>query len=367
MVLGFSCTLAFLKYYYAMNLKQYLNLLLFFIFSASIFSQNKFTTVTIDTLFKDKISIRALLIDHTKIWYAGDKNRFGSYDLNNKNKFERTISNDTIKMEFRSIAQTDKYIFVLKIGYPALLYRFSKVGVEKKIVYQENNPKVFYDSMRFFDDNFGIAIGDPTEDCLSIIITKDGGETWQKIPCSQLPKLADGEAAFAASNTNVVVKEKNIWIVTGGKKANVYFSPNRGISWKVYKTPIVQGENMTGIFTADFYDLKNGFIAGGNYDKQNQNFENKAISKDGGKTWKLVADNQAFGYASCVQYVPNSSGKQLVSIGTSGVFYSSNNGQNWVKLSDNKDLYTFRFLDKKTAIAAGKNIMLKLNFKEINN
>jgi hypothetical protein len=30
---------------------------------------------------------------------------------------------------------------------------------------------------------------------------------------------------------------------------------------------------------------------------------NKARTTDGGKTWKLVAENQGFGYASCVQYI----------------------------------------------------------------
>ena len=51
-------------------------------------------------------------------------------------------------------------------------------------------------------------MGDPTEDCLSIILTKDGGSTWNKIPCDKLPKIYEGEAAFAASNTNIKVLEK---------------------------------------------------------------------------------------------------------------------------------------------------------------
>ena len=48
---------------------------------------------------------------------------------------------------------------------------------------------------------------------------------------------------------------------------------------------------MTGIFTADFYDAKNGFIAGGDYEIPESKFRNKAITTDGGKTWKLMAEN----------------------------------------------------------------------------
>ena len=234
----------------------------------------------------------------------------------------------------------------------------------KKLVYEEHNEKVFYDSMQFWNDSEGIAIGDPIDNCLSIIITRDGGESWTKMPCDKLPKVVDGEAAFAASNTNIIIKENSTWIVSGGKKSRVFYSPDKGISWSVYETPIVQGEAMTGIFTADFYNDKIGFIAGGNYEKPNQNFQNKALTTDGGKTWKLVGENQGFGYASCVQFVPNSNGEQLVSVGASGLFYSKDKGTTWQQLSSDSSLYTIRFVDNMTAIAAGKDKIVKIVFNK---
>jgi photosystem II stability/assembly factor-like uncharacterized protein len=209
----------------------------------------------------------------------------------------------------------------------------------------------------------GIAFGDPIEDCLCILITRDGGVTWNKIPCEKLPKVFEGEAAFAASNTNIIIKGTNTWIVSGGKKSRVFFSSDKGNSWKVYETPIVQGESMTGIYTADFYDSKIGFIAGGNYNKPNQNFQNKAITKDGGKTWKLVGENQGFGYASCVQFVPQSNGKQLVCVGANGLYYSKDSGTTWQQLLKDATLFTIRFVDENTAVAAGKNKIIKLEFK----
>ena len=321
-----------------------------------------FTSVKTDTLLKGKISIRPITVSSDKVWYAADKNRVGFLSLVDANKMERTINKDSLKIEFRSIAQTSNSIFVLNVGNPALLYKFSKNLVMKKLVYEEHNEKVFYDSMQFWNDNEGIAMGDPIDNCLSIIITRDGGETWTKIPCDKLPKVFDGEAAFAASNTNIIIKENNTWIVSGGKKSRVFYSPDKGISWSVYETPIVQGETMTGIFTADFYNDKIGFIAGGNYEKPNQNFQNKALTKDGGKTWKLVGENQGFGYASCVQFVPNSNGEQLVSVGASGLFYSKDKGTIWQQLSSDSSLYTIRFVDNFTAIAAGKDKIVKIVF-----
>jgi photosystem II stability/assembly factor-like uncharacterized protein len=326
-------------------------------------AQTVFSTTQVDTLFEDKISIRAIIQDNGKIWYAADQGRFGFYDLKSNKKFEKVIKKDTLNIEFRSIAKTSKFIYALNVANPALLYQISKDGKEVQLVYQENDKKVFYDSMQFWNDKEGIALGDPIDDCLSVIVTHDGGNSWSKIPNSQLPKVFEGEAHFAASNTNIVIKGNDTWIVSGGKRSRVFYSSDKGNTWEAFETPIVQGKQMTGIFTADFYDKKNGCVAGGNYEVPNQNFENKAITKDGGKTWQLTAEKQGFGYASCVQYVPNSNGKGLVVVGASGLSYSSDGGMTWVQLLQDSSLFTIRFLNKNTAIAAGRNKMIRIRFK----
>jgi len=319
-------------------------------------------TVTIDTLLQDKISIRAMALDHDKVWYAADQSRFGFIDVKTNQKKEIKLPSEK-KSEIRSIAQTENYVFILNVGNPALLYKISKEDLSYVLVYQENHEKVFYDSMQFWNEKEGIAIGDPIEGSFSVITTRDGGVSWQKMPSDRLPHLEDGEAAFAASNTNIVIKGNATWLVSGGKKARVFHSRNKGKSWSGVETPIVQGKQMTGIFTADFYNSSVGFISGGNYEVLNQNFDNKAVTHDGGKTWKLVAQNQGFGYASCVQYIPNSHGKGLISVGASGIYYSEDGGSSWKQWSTDSSLYTIRLLNDNTAIAAGKNKVIRIRFK----
>ena len=341
-------------------------ILLLFLVSLGLIScksnQIIYTSVKIDTLFTDKISIRPISISDDKVFYAADKNRVGVIDLNKNSRNEYVIEKDNLKLEFRSIAQTSSSIFIANVGNPAFIYKFSKDLQQKELVYEEHNEKVFYDSMQFWNDQEGIAIGDPIENCFCMLITRNGGATWTKVTCSNLPDLAEGEAAFAASNTNIVIKGGKTWIVSGGKKARVFFSSDKGKTWSVNNSPVIQGEAMTGIFTADFYNEKIGFIAGGNYEKPNQNFGNKALTTNGGKTWDLVSENQGFGYASCVQFVPDSKGKQLVSVGANGIYYSSDKGNSWKQFSSDSSLFTIRFINKSTAIAAGKDKMVRLDF-----
>lgn len=335
-------------------------LFLLFISISAIAQNKKFNS---DVILETKLSCRAILVDDEKVWMGMDKGRYGFYDIKKDTTILKEIPSVSRTTEFRSIAGTKDAIFILSVGNPAMLIRIDKKTLEETVVYKEEHEKVFYDSMQFVDDLNGFAMGDPIENCLAFIKTTDGGKTWQKVNCDVLPKVAEGEAAFATSNTNLTIKEKSIFMVSGGKKSRVFVSKDLGATWKVYETPIVQGEEMTGIFTADFYNQKIGIIAGGNYMKQDQNWVNKAITKNGGKTWKLIAEKEAFGYASCVQFLPNSNGKKLISVGGTGMFYSDNFGKSWTKFSDDKDFFTFRFESEKVFYATGRNKLIRFEIE----
>lgn len=347
-----------------MKVQLFFSILFFLIFGTNAKAQT-FQSIEIDTVLKDKISIRAIYVAKDRVYYTGSLGKVGYIRFDDSQEFPRhVIIGDTPLRECRSIATNGTHIFVLSIGDSARLRKISLDLMERKTIYKEVGKKVFYDSMQFWNEKEGIAIGDPTDDCLSVILTRDGGYTWHKLSCENLPKVIEGEAAFAASNTNIVIKGNNAWVVSGGKKSRVFHSSDKGKTWQVYETPIVQGEAMTGIFTADFYDKKTGFIAGGNYEKPNQNFQNKAITTDGGKTWQLIAENAGFGYASCVQYVPKSKGKGIVSVGANGLQYSADGGHTWQQFTTDPTLYTIRFLDEDTAFAAGKDKIIKIEFKK---
>ena len=330
--------------------------------------QKKSISIDLDT-FPMTCSIRSITaVDENNMWFAGSKGQFG-YTENGGKTWNIDSIQTPVKanLEFRGIAKTKDAIFLLSVASPALLFKSTDQGKSWRIVYQENHEAAFYDAIAFWDDKNGIAMGDPTDECLSIIITKDGGENWMKIPCEQLPVTAKGEAAFAASNSNIAVFENHVWIVSGGTKARVFHSANRGATWEVFDTPIVQGGQMTGIFTVAFYDDKNGIIFGGDWEKKNQNTGNKATTKDGGRTWSLIADGQNPGYRSSVQYVPNTKGQSIFAVGIPGISFSTNGGEDWKKLS-HSSFYTMSVCPSgKSAWLAGNNKIGQITLSEFEN
>jgi hypothetical protein len=271
-----------------------------------------------------------------------------------------TYKNDTL--HFRAIEEVNGDFFAISIENPARLYRLKRKSTRPKLVYEEIGEKVFYDAMAFWNDKEGIAIGDPVENCMSIIITRDGGDTWTKIPCELLPEAKEGEAAFAASNTNIAIAGDKTWVATGGKTSRILYSGDKGKTWESVSVPVIQGKTTTGIYSIDFYDEKNGFAIGGDYTQPDANLKNKLRTKDGGKTWHVVADGKGPGYRSCVQYLPNSKAEALVAVGFKGIDYSNDAGDTWIHLSD-EPYYTIRFIDETTAYAAGKGRISKITFK----
>ena len=325
------------------------------------FIPRDFNSIEIESILEDSLlSIRAIdFLNDKSLAFAANNGTYGLYNPTKKSWQISKQEHDSLQLEFRSIAHTSTDFFMLSVANPALLFKTGDQG-NMDLVYLEEHPKVFYDAMAFWNDQEGIAIGDTTDDCLGIIITRDGGNTWNKIACSNLPKGIEGEGAFAASNTNIAIVGESAWIAT--TTGRVYHSKDKGLSWEAIQTPIINEKETEGIYSIHFYDALNGYAIGGDYTKPDANEANKIKTKDGGKTWQLVAEGQTPGYRSCVQYIPLRQGKELVTVGYKGVDYSNDGGVTWKELSK-EGFYTLRFLNDSVAYSAGQGRISKLTFK----
>ena len=313
-----------------------------------------FSKLIIESVIEDSLlNIRAIELNKQTLKAVSSIGDVYTYDTETRQITVERVSADTLN--FRASAIVEDSYFTLSIGSPAYLFK------DQDLVYQESHPAAFYDALHFWNSKEGIAIGDPTDGCMSITITRDGGQSWHKTPCEQLPPALEGEAAFAASDTNIAIVGDETWVATGGLSSRVLYSSDKGMTWNVFETPIVQGLETTGMYSIDFYDAMNGFAIGGDYTNPKNQQSNKIRTTDGGKTWEVVAQDQNPGYRSCVQYVPNSNAKGLVAVGFEGIDYSKDGGATWKHLSDD-GFYSLRFLNDSVAFAAGKGKLSKLTF-----
>lgn len=234
------------------------------------------------------------------------------------------------KLDFRDIeafGENTAYILSIGNGEASRIYKTFDGGKNWKLQFKNTDEKAFFDSIAFWDEKNGMAQSDPIDGKYVFYRTIDG-ENWTKVSPNNLPAANEGEAAFAASGTCIVTMgSKDIWLITGGMDARVFYSKNAGESWKDYKTPIIRGTAGSGIFSIAMRDKKRGVIVGGNYEKPDEENNNLAFTKNGGKSWKYTQGIK--GYRSGVAYIDK---ETIIAVGSNGSDISFTNGKTWLRL-----------------------------------
>lgn len=328
--------------------------LLFSLLGILIFSQK----VSFETLLNDKISIRALEIYDNKVWYSGTDSKFGFVDLKDSKNQKQIIISEK-KLQFRTLAQDKNSFYAINIESPAQFFKIDKKSLKFNIVYQDTAKTAFYDALYFTKNKF-YAFSDPSAD-LNLKLIQFGLDKgkFQIKNLSHL-RLNVGEAAFAASNTNISAGQNYLWIGTGGNSSRILRLNLKNDKLEAFDTHFVQGISSQGIYSIDFLDDKFGIAVGGDYTKQEANVNNIATTIDGGKTWQTQASGKNAGYTTCVKIKPNSKGKEMISVGDQHISYSSDFGKTWKKISDKKGLFVCEWIDNKTIVFAGKDRIVKM-------
>lgn len=314
----------------------------------------------IETILNDKISIRALeLYDH-KVWYSGTDSKFGFVDLQNYKNQKQVLLSEK-KLQFRTLAQDKNSFYAINIESPAYFFKIDKKDLKSQIVFTDTTKTAFYDALHFVNDKLAYTFSDAAQDrLLKLAVYKNG--QWKMFKNNL--ELNDGEAAFAASNTNITSSKKYLWIATGGKASRIIRMNLKTEKLEIFKTPIIQGESSQGMYSIDFYDDQFGVAVGGDYTKQDANINNIATTNDGGETWQIQASGQNAGYTTCVKIKPGSKGKEMIAVGDQHISYSSDFGKIWKKISNEKGFFVYEWVDANNVVLAGNSriAVMRLNF-----
>ncbi|MFT4033087.1 MAG: oxidoreductase [Siphonobacter sp.] len=253
----------------------------------------------------------------------------------------------------------------------ARIYRTEDAGKTWQLVYQTHQKGVFLDGLDFWDKQHGICFGDPIDNKLFILVTSDGGKSWSEVPRAKFPIMEEGEAAFAASGTSLVVSNKRwAWIGTGGsKKARVFRSKDYGYSWEVAETPLTAGKT-SGIFGLYFQNRFRGIAVGGDYQHVTDSTQNVLLTEDGGKTWNVMPSTQPPGLKEAVRLYRQENRttvegspvgtvlERLIAVGPSGTCYSMDNGKTWKEL-DRSAFHALSFAGTTGWAVGGKGLIAR--------
>lgn len=233
------------------------------------------------------------------------------------------------KRDFRGIeAFDDRTAVIMGIAEPAVILKTTDGGASWHKVFEDSTKGMFLDAMHFANEKTGIVIGDPINKKAFFARTYDGGNTWEKLNTASFPELAEGEAFFASSGTNVKLtsfnKEYTVTFISGGRKSNLW----TGFYHKD-SLPLMQGLESTGANSIAVNESANrAVVVGGDFAKDTISSGNCVLlSIQPGGVQVSKPYTPPHGYRSCVIYLNN---QQLVTCGTSGVDISTDGGMNWL-------------------------------------
>lgn len=214
------------------------------------------------------------------------------------------------------------------------IWRTTDGGKSWVLQHQATDTSVFLDAIDFWDDQHGMALGDPIDGRFYLLVTSNGGDTWHELPYNQRPVAMPGEAAFAASGSSLLVQGRpdsmQAWIATGGMVARVHRSMNRARSWVAYDTPIRQGSSAEGIFSIAEVPGQGFAIVGGHYAQDDSSRANAATSLSGAQ-WHAVAGEPPRGYRSGVAFARLPGREPVgIAVGPGGSDLSRDGGARWV-------------------------------------
>src|SRR5262249_21737553 len=111
------------------------------------------------------------------------------------------------KLDFRDVeafGETTAYLLSAGPGDASRIYKTVDGGKSWAMQFKSSDPAAFFDAIAFWDEQNGIALGDPINRLFQLIGTADGGRNWKPLAAKTLPPALPDEGAFAASGTCLV-------------------------------------------------------------------------------------------------------------------------------------------------------------------
>ncbi len=190
-----------------------------------------------------------------------------------------------------------------------------------------NNSASFTNAVYFWNDNEGLAMGDPINNDFEIYRTTNGGTNWTLVAGANIPNAQASEYGYVH---NMEVVGDNVWF--GTSTGRIFYSSNRGATWQVFTSPVTDFGGTTMSANMSFTSPTEGIII--------NNAGSIWRTTNSGSTWTSVTPTGPV-YTSGLCYIE---GTQTVfstgaASGSAGSSYSEDGGVTWTLIDAQQHLY----------------------------
>jgi len=236
------------------------------------------------------------------------------------------------------IDATTAFVPVHDYALGNFLYKTTDGGISWTETSPPMNDSSFILTVYFFTPTRGIVLGDPRDGYFEIYQTTNAGQTWTRVPRTNIPEPLSGEFAYTGS---YAVEGLNIWFPTN--LGRIYRSIDGGNNWQVSEANITQegfialAKNMVGLAASSLWD-----------NTRNEFSTTLSRSLDSGKTWvDAIPTNNKFACLS-LSAIPESNYFVMTGgsnyIGSKYTWLSRDSGKTWMVIDTVEGIYSTEFI-----------------------
>lgn len=285
----------------------------------------------------DQLLQAVSVVDRDVVWVSGHGGTYAR-TTDGGATWSAAVVPGADSLQFRDVHARDArtaWLLAAGPGELSRIYRTDDAGEQWSLQWTNPEPEGFYDCLDFWDDRRGVVYGDAVDGTLRILLTEDGGRSWDRVPDDALPPALPGEGGFAASGLCVETGDDGrAWVAAGNTtRTRVFLTDDYGRSWRAVRVPVDAGEG-AGLTAVSMVDATRGFVFGGVLHAPDEYTRNVAATEDGGESWTALPALSFPGAAYGGLAVPGTGGRALVAVGPGGAAVSGDGGATWVTVDD---------------------------------